>query len=36
MNTSVNVRRLLLIGLIASVATVLGGELPIGWAASCM
>lgn len=28
---SVNVRTLLLIGLLASVATVLGGELPIGW-----
>lgn len=25
------IRRLLLIGLIASVITVLGGELPIGW-----
>lgn len=26
-----NIRRLLMIGLIASVVTVLGGELPIGW-----
>lgn len=33
MNTSAlrNIRRLLLIGLIASVVTVLGGEMPIGW-----
>lgn len=29
--TYANLRNLLLIGLIASVITVLGGELPIGW-----
>lgn len=30
-NTNAPVRRLLLIGLIASIVTVVGGELPIGW-----
>lgn len=30
-NDYVNVRKLLVIGFIASVVTVLGGELPIGW-----